>query len=152
MNFLSLRFNNLGISTKKIMSIIVLVLCIFISLYLSDIPFIVNMQNKDYYNKIIKQHNEKFSVLSNENKVKIEGMTDISANNIISDIINDSPTTITPFEQLIAIKQIAKMGSYSQLNQKTLIDIIDSSGNSDSTKVNNLNRFINTYVSGSRPK
>lgn len=160
MNYFLLGFEKLGLSKKKLLSIILLLTCIFISLYLSDIPFIVNMQNKDYYNKIIKDNKNIYGILSERgvgeynfsiaSKGK-EGMADMSANNIISDIINDSPNAISQFEQLSIVKKIAQIGTYSQTNKKMLMDIIDSSGNSDSTKINNLNRFINTYVSGSPP-
>ena len=194
MKFLPSRFENINISNKKLLSMFLLLFCIFISLFLSDIPFIVNMQNQNYYNKIIKEHmtelkyssvpsstqpqthtqipnpkpqptpaptvnnvfsGSSFGIYPSTTAAKqpqIEGMADMSANNIISDIINDSKPSITPFEQLIAIKQIAKMGTYSSTNMKTLMEIIDTSGNSDSTKINNLNRFINTYVSSSSTK
>ena len=160
MNYFLLGFEKLGLSKKKLLSIILLLTCIFISLYLSDIPFIVNMQNKNYYNKFIMDNKNIYGVLSErgvgEYKFSVaskgkEGMADMSANNIISDIINDSPNAISQFEQLSIVKKIAQMGTYSQTNKKMLMDIIDSSGNSDSTKINNLNRFINTYVSGSPP-
>jgi len=142
-----------------------LLLCIFVSLSLSDVPFIIDMQNKQYYYKVVNEYNginpqikENYSQkqqikenMSNSysllqySPVK-EGMTDISANNIIYDIINDKGNPTTPFQQLLAIRQIAQMGSYSKTSMQNITEILDSSGNSDNTKITNLNKFINTYV------
>jgi hypothetical protein len=150
------------ISKKKFFSILLLLFCIFISLYLSDIPFIVNLQNKCYYDKIIDEYNNERKILGNHSssqnnfptnsygrspeKMNKEGMTDVSANNMIYDIINEKDPKVTVFQQLLTVRQIAEMGDYSKNNAKNLKDILDSSGNSDTTKITNLNRFINTYI------
>jgi hypothetical protein len=136
------------ISKKKIFSIVLLLFCIFISLFLSDIPFIVDLQNKCYYDKIIDEFKSEREIIgkhssSQNNK---EGMTDVSANNMIYDIINEKEPKVSVFHQLLTVRQIAEMGDYSKYNAKNLMDILDSSGNSDSTKITNLNRFVNTYV------
>ena len=110
---------------------IFLLICIFISLSLSDIPFIIDMQNKQYYYKVINEYNSvnplikepysqkqrlkenmtnSYSLL--EHSPVKEGMTDISANNMIYDIINYKSNPTTPFQQLLAIRQIEQMGSY----------------------------------------
>ena len=81
------------------------------------------------------QNNAKLFSTSNK-----EGMTDVSANNMIYDIINDKDAKVTVFQQLLTVRQIAEMGDYSKYNAKNLMDILDSSGNSDNTKITNLNR------------
>lgn len=136
------------ISKKKVFSIILLLFCIFISLFLSDIPFIVELQNKCYYDKIIDEFKNEREIIGNHKSYQNnkEGMTDVSANNMIYDIINEKEPKVTVFQQLLTVRQIAEMGDYSKYNAKNLMDILDSSGNSDTTKITNLNRFINTYV------
>ena len=138
-------------SKKKFFSISLLLFCIFVSLYLSDIPYIVDLQNRCYYDKIIDEFKSERSIVlsggkSSHSSPNKEGMTDVSANNMIYDIINEKDPKVTVFQQLLAVRQIAEMGDYSKYNSKNIMDILDSSGNSDTTKVANLNRFVNTYV------
>lgn len=138
---------NLGlISNRKKLAIFILLLCIFLSFLFSYAPYIVNLQNKNYFERIT---GERTHFLANSRKVSLEeGMTDMSANNIIYSIINDvsgNNNEITPYQQLMAVRSVALMGDYSNTNLKTLTDILDNSGNSDNTKLSNVNRYLLTY-------
>ena len=124
--------------SKETYSTIILLLCsLFISLLLSNVPFFVNMQNRGYYHKIIND----YSYLSSK-----EGLTDISANNIINSILNDANTVGTPFEQLLAIRHIVGISVYPTSNYNKITGILDASGNSDNTKIQNTQSFIKNYI------
>ena len=133
---------NLAFSKRKILGIVILIACIFVSIAYSYSYYFIDIQNRDYFHKLID---------NNATNITKEGMTDMSANNIIYSIINDvsnnSNVDITPHQQLEAVRSLSLLGDYSKTNRNTLLGILDSSGNSDNTKVSNVNRFLLTYSS-----
>lgn len=127
----------LPFSKETYSTIFLLLSSLFISLLLSNVPFFINMQNRGYYHKIINDYSYSLSK---------EGLTDISANNMINTILNDENKIGTPFEQLLAIRHIVGISVYPTTNYNQITGILDSSENSDNTKIKNTQSFINNYI------
>lgn len=136
---------NLGFSKKTYLTILLLVSSLFISLLLSNIPFFIQLQNKGYYHKIIRDHTQ-YNLQIGGGGGNVEGLTDISANNMIYSILTDPSATSSPFRQLMTIREIVSIASYPSVNRNSIIEILDTSGNTDNTKVSKMTKFIQTYA------
>lgn len=137
---------NLGFSKKTYATILLLLSSLFISLMLSGIPFFIYLQNKGYYTKIINDHTQ-YNIGTSAGYGTLEGLADISANNMIYSIINDPASTATPFRQLVTIRDIVQISNYPSNQRNDIMTILDTSGNTDNTKVSNLTQYIKNYSS-----
>jgi hypothetical protein len=135
---------NLGFSKKTYVTILLLVSSLFISLLLSNIPFFIQLQNKGYYHKIIRDYTQYNLEVGGGGNA--EGLTDISANNMIYSILTDPSANSSPFRQLTTIREIVTIANYPSANRNNIVEILDSSGNTDNTKVSKMTKFIQTYA------
>lgn len=114
---------NLGFtfSNRKILSIVILLLCIFLSLSLSNIPFLVNNTMP------VKE-------------VTLEGMDNNDSKSVIKTLLNDK-YIVSNKKKISAINDIIPLIEDKKLQTK-MKNIINKKNTSDVTKIKNLKDLV----------